>query len=225
MWVKFAAIIDRVRVLPFLHTGTITRARCHNESMHHPASHLLTDLSILVESLAWLRGAAQRQQSQPWQQIKCGPSHEAVSVHLARFKRDWSTAIRQIVEACPSAAGECAALLRLDPLDSRNDVAIAAALSSLRVLSDPRTVRSMAREKERSAFGGSLRRLRVERGFSLRGLAHACEKAAQRLRFNSHTPEHYQLVRYEAGRLAPHPRTVRVIAAALGVTLCELERS
>jgi hypothetical protein len=52
-------------------------------------------------------------------------------------------------------------------------------------------------------------------------LAFECKEAAQKLRF--HSPEHYQLVRYEAGRLGAHPRTARVIAAALGVPLCELE--
>jgi len=115
-----------------------------------------------------------------------------------------------------------AVLLKVDPLDPRNDAAIIGAVASLRVLTDPLTIRTMRREKERSSFGGTLRRLRVERGLSLRGLASACTQAAKRLRLDSHTPEHYQLVAYEAGRLGAHPRTVRVIASALGVPLCDL---
>jgi lambda repressor-like predicted transcriptional regulator len=107
-------------------------------------------------------------------------------------------------------------------LRPESGAAITDALSSLRVLTDPRTVRTAARQRERSAFGGSLRRLRVERGLSLRGLASACTRAAKRLRFHTHTPRPYQIVRYESGRLAPHPRTARVIAAALGVPVSEL---
>jgi hypothetical protein len=64
---------------------------------------------------------ARRQASQPWKPIVCGTSLEPVSTHIARFKRDWSTTIRQIASACPLAAEQCAALLKLDPLDPRND--------------------------------------------------------------------------------------------------------
>jgi hypothetical protein len=32
-------------------------------------------------------------------------------------------------------------------------------------------------------------------------------------------PEHYQIVAYEHGKLLPHPRTARVLAAALNVPL------
>src|SRR5260370_39614245 len=70
---------------------------------------------------------------------------------------------------------------------------------------------------QRHSVGVNLRRLRLERGLSLRNLASECAAAAQRLRFRTHTPEHYQIVAYESGRLGAHPRTARVIAAALGV--------
>ena len=81
---------------------------------------------------------ARRQASQPWKPIVCGTSLEPVSTHIARFKRDWSTTIRQIASACPLAAEQCAALLKLDPLDPRNDAAIGAAVERIRHLSDPR---------------------------------------------------------------------------------------
>jgi len=83
----------------------------------------------------------------------------------------------------------------------------------------------MAREHERRSFGAKLRRLRMERGLSLRGLAGACREAARRLRFKGHSPNHVQIVRYEGGRLGAHRRTRMVIAAALGVPPCELELS
>jgi hypothetical protein len=195
---------------------------CHNEIMHHPASHLLTDLSVLVDSLGWLRSVARRQASQPWQPIKCGPSREPVSVHLARFQKEWTAALRSISRQCPAAADECARLLMLDPIDARNDAITSATIARIRHLSDPHTIRSMQRERERHSFGANLRHLRLERGLSLRKLASECAAAAQLLRFRTHTPEHYQIVAYEAGRLGAHPRTVRVIAAALGVAVDQI---
>jgi len=71
--------------------------RC-TSSDHHP----LTDLSALVGSLGWLRSVARRQASQPWKPILCGPSREAVSVHLNRFRREWNAALRAITETCPA---------------------------------------------------------------------------------------------------------------------------
>jgi hypothetical protein len=74
----------------------------------------LTDLSILVDSLGWLRSVARRQASQSWQPIKCGPFREAVSVHIARFRREWTAALHAIAEACPAAREQCAILGKLD---------------------------------------------------------------------------------------------------------------
>ena len=146
-----------------------------------------------------------------------------MSVHLRRFRDEWTAALRSIAQQCPTAKEQCAALLAVDPFDPRNDAAISTAVARIRHLSDPHTIRSMARELQRSSFGTKLRRIRIEKGLSLRGLASACKPAAQRLHFHSHTPNHVQIVRYEAGRLGAHPRTVRVIAAALGVAVSVLE--
>jgi hypothetical protein len=55
----------------------------------------------------------------------------------------------------------------------------------------------------------------LERGLSLRGMARG-------LGFTSHSPEPYQLVAYESGRLGAHHRTRLVIAAALRVPVSEL---
>jgi len=171
--------------------------------MPHPAttSHPLTGLSALLEGLPWLRSIHRRQQSQPWHPIKCGPSLEPVSVHLKRFRDEWTVALRAIAQQCPFAADPCNVLLQVDPLDPRNDAAIANAVAQIRRLSDPLTIRTIQRERERRSFGAKLRRLRLEWGLSLRGLASACNQAAQRLRFKGHSPEHYQIVAYEAGRL------------------------
>jgi hypothetical protein len=177
-------------------------------------------LELLLDGdtgLAWLRSMARRQASQPWLPIKCGPSRVPVSVHLARFQKEWTSALRSISRQCPAAADECARLLALDTLDPKHDAAISATIARIRHLSDPQTIRSMQRERDRRSFGANLRLLRLERGLSLRKLASECAAAAQRLRFRTHSPEHYQIVAYEAGRLGAHPRTVRVIAAALGV--------
>jgi hypothetical protein len=186
--------------------------------MHHysPASHLLTSLSLLP----WLRSINRRQQSQPWLPVRCaeieGAPLEPVSVHLARFQKEWTAVLRSLSRQCP-AASECARLLMLDPLDPKHDSDISATLARIRHLSDPRTIRSMQCEAKRRSFAANLRRLRLERRLSLRGLATRCSDAAQCLHFRTHTPEHYQIVAYEAGRLGAHPRTARVIAAALGV--------
>jgi hypothetical protein len=83
----------------------------------------------------------------------------------------------------------------------------------------------MQRERERSSFGGTYAGCGWREGFPFVKLVGACSQAAKQLRFDSHSPEHHQLVRYEAGRLGAHPHTVRVIAAALGVPLTELEPS
>jgi hypothetical protein len=187
-----------------------------------PTSHLLVELSALIQQLPWFRSVNRRQQSQPWHPIKCGPSLEPVSVHVRRFRDEWTAALRSIAQQCPSAAAPCRILLRLDPLPPDSDAGITDAIAAIRHLSDPRTVRSMAREKERSSFGGTLRRLRMERGLSLRGLAGACKQPALRLSFRSHSPEHYQTVAYEGGRLGTHRRTRMVMAAALGVPLSDL---
>jgi hypothetical protein len=152
-----------------------------------------------------------------------GDPLKPVREHERSFRREWTGTLRAIGQQCPTAAAECARLLALDPLDPRNDAVISATIAKIRHLSDPKTIRSMQRERERHSFGANLRRLRLERGLSLRGLAAACSDAAQRLRFRSNTPEHYQIVAYEAGRLGPHPRTARVIAAALGVAVGQLE--
>jgi transcriptional regulator with XRE-family HTH domain len=139
------------------------------------------------------------------------------SAHLKRFNQEWSAAVRAIASACPAASEECAALLQLDPLRPESDAAIASAIAAIRRLSDPLTIRTAARNAERSSFGGRLRALRLERGLSLRGLASDCRKAAKLLKFQDHTPEHYQIVRYEAGKLGAHLRTRRILAVALGV--------
>jgi hypothetical protein len=107
----------------------------------------------------------------------------------------------------------------LDPLNPKHEPAITTTIARIRHLSDPQVIRSMQRERERRSFGANLRHLRLERGLSLRGLASACKQAAKRLCFRSHSPEHYQIVAHEAGRLGAHPRTARVIAAALGVAV------
>ena len=149
---------------------------------HHPSaatSLLLTDLSILVESLGWLRSINRRQQSQPWHPIKCGPSMEPVTAHLKRFHGQWTAAIARIIQQCPTAAAPCRTLLQIDPLRPDSEVAITDAIAAIRHLIDQRTVRWMVREKVRSSFAGNLRRLRVERGLCLRGLAGACELAAR----------------------------------------------
>src|SRR5215471_2831461 len=97
-----------------------------------------------------------------------------------------------------------------------------APLSRSLYLSDPVTMRNMARQHERRAFGAQLRRLRLEWGLSLRGMAKARKDAAKRLRFGSHSPLPYQLVAYESGRSGAHRRTRLVIAAATGVGVTEL---
>jgi hypothetical protein len=173
-------------------------AFCHNEIMPRPSvttSHLFTDLSLLVDSLGWLRSVARRQASQPWQQIKCGPSREAVSVHLARFKRDWSTAIRQIASAYPLAAEGCAALLKVEPLNPRNDAAIAATVAHVRrMVSDPKAARSIVREWDRTSFGEKVIALRREKGWSLRRLTRECAEAARQIGFGVRAPDRHQLM-------------------------------
>ena len=134
--------------------------------------------------------------------------------HARSFRSEWTGALRAISRQCPSAASECVRLLALDPLEARNDAAIGATVARIQYLSYPRTIRSMKHEAKRLSFGTNLR---LERG-----LAFACKQAAKRLCFRSHSPEHYQLVAYEAGRLGAHPRTVRVIAAALGVAVDQI---
>jgi hypothetical protein len=200
-----------------------------NRIMYHrvtPASHHLTDLSILVESLGWLRSAARRQQSQPWQPIKCGPSREAVSVHIGRFKRDWSTTIRQIASGYPSASGECAALLKVDPLDLRTDAAVAAAVARIRrMVSDPKAARSIVRGRERTAFGERVIALRREKGWSLRRLARECAETAKRRGFGVRAPDRFQLMDYETGRSNAQPRTKLVLAMTLAVAVDEIVSS
>jgi transcriptional regulator with XRE-family HTH domain len=65
----------------------------------------------------------------------------------------------------------------------------------------------------------NLKRLRLGRGLSLRALAAECKASAKRLHFRTHSPEHYQIVAYEHGKLLPHPRTARLLAATLNVPL------
>lgn len=202
-----------------------TTPSCQNENMHRrssPTSQSLTDLSVLIDDLPLLRSMVWRQQSQPWKPIPCGPSREPVSVHIKRFRSGWTSTLGVIASACPSAAHQCNRLLRLDPLRADSDAVIADAIAAIRRLSDPLTIRTMAREKERRSFGAELCRLRLERGLSLRKLASECAAAAKRLKIDTHTPLKYQIVAYEAGRLGAHHRTRIVIAASLGVSLTDL---
>jgi hypothetical protein len=174
--------------------------------------------------LAWLRSIDRRQQSQPWQQIKCGPSHEAVSVHLNRFRQEWTDALRSIAQQCPAAAEQCAALFRIDPLRTDSDAAIASNLAQIRrVVSDPKAARSVVRERDRNSFGERVIAMRRGKGWSLRRLARECAEAARQLGFGVRAPDRYQLMDYERGRSNAHPRTRVVLATALGVAVDVLE--
>ena len=167
-----------------------------------------------------------RQVHLPARDIPCarhpGDPLKPAREHEGHFRSEWTSTLRAISRQCPNAASECTRLLALDPLDARNDAAINATIARIRQLCDPRTVRTMQREKERYAFGATLRRLRMERGLSLWGLAAACRDAARLLRFRTHSSEHYQIVQYEAGRLGAHYRTVMVLASALGVAVDQI---
>src|SRR5882762_3375517 len=145
--------------------------------MPHPTSitHLLTALSTLVSDRPWLCSMVYRQAHQPGRDIPCarerGDPLRPVREHEVRFRAEWTRLLHAIARQCPSAADPCNVLLKVDPLRPDSGTAITDAIARIRHLSDPLTIRTMARQRERCSFGGKLRRLRMERGLSLRGLA------------------------------------------------------
>jgi transcriptional regulator with XRE-family HTH domain len=151
-----------------------------------------------------------RQAHQPGREIPCarhpGDPLRPVREHERCFRAEWNGVLRAIAEACPTAADECSVLLKLDPLRPDSDAAITDAVASIRHLSDPCTIRTMRRERERSAFGQRIAALRREKGWSLRRLARECTEAARRLGFGARAPDRFQLMDYERGRSNAHAR-------------------
>src|SRR5882762_1750022 len=117
--------------------------------MPHPTSitHLLTALSSLVSDRPWLCSMVYRQAHQPGRDIPCarerGDPLRPVREHERWFRREWNGVLHSLVSACPSAADPCNRLLKLDPLDGRNEAAITDAIAAIRHLSDPLTIRTM----------------------------------------------------------------------------------
>lgn len=63
--------------------------------------------------------------------------------------------------------------------------------------------------------GARIRRLRVSRGWTLIDLEKACGEAGHRIDFA-------QLARYERGEQQPRPRTLTVLAQALGIEIGDM---
>jgi hypothetical protein len=156
--------------------------------------------------------------------LKCGTPPEPLSDHVKRFQHEWVNVLRAIAKACPLVAESCRELLRLDPLNTMSDRAVEHHADRIReILSDPVLRPSLERERNRKAFGENVARLRKALGWSRRQLVRECAKAAGRMGFGVRGPDRWQLADCEAGRSNAHPGTKVVIAAALGVTVDELE--
>jgi hypothetical protein len=169
-----------------------------------------------------------RQAHQPGREIPCarhpGDPLKPVREHERCFRREWTAALRSIAEACPAVGEQCAALLRIDPLRTDSDVAIASNVAHIRrMVSDPMAARSIVREKDRTSFGERVTALRREKGWSMRRLARECVEAARQLGFGVRAPDRYQLMDYEKGRSNAQTGSKRVLALALGVSLDVLE--
>lgn len=60
--------------------------------------------------------------------------------------------------------------------------------------------------------GGELRRARLRKGWSLRDVAAATKQLGAEVDFGN-------VSRYERGSVKPHPRTLKMLADALGITV------
>jgi transcriptional regulator with XRE-family HTH domain len=191
--------------------------------------HLVSRFDFLLSERApgsWLRGMVYRQASQPRKEIRCGTPPERLSLHVARFRREWAGLLREIASACPLVAESCEALLQLDPLSKESDADIERYVARIRrVLSDPGLARSLYRERDRQAFGSRINARRKALGWSLRRLERESADAARRIGFWVRAPDRHQLMDYEAGRSNAQPRTKVVLAAALGVGVDALKKS
>ena len=178
---------------------------------------MLSCLTYELSGRPWLRDMIHRQKSQG-KTLKCGTPPEPLPVHLNRFYSEWKSVLGEISKACPVIADDARALLRLDPLNAANDATIDEHLAPIRAaLSDSKVALGMQREQERDMFADNLRKLRMEKGWSLRRLARECMEATRRIGFGVHAPDRHQLMDYERGRSNANPRTRVVLATALGV--------
>jgi hypothetical protein len=152
-----------------------------------------------------------------------GDPLKPVREHETCFRREWNATLRAIAQQCPAARSGCAALLKVDPLDPRNDAAITAAVAHIRwTVSDPRVARSIVRERDRTSFGEKVIAMRRGKGWSVRRLARECAEAARQIGFGVRAPDHFQLMDYERGRSNAQPRTKVVLAVALGVAVDQI---
>ncbi len=208
------------------HATFASLRRCNNQVVKSSAHHcreLLSRLNYELAGRPWLQSMVYRQANSR-KPILCGPSHEPVSLHVARFRREWHQALRDIASACPLVAESCEMLLRLDPLSKDSDAVVAREMARIRpVLSDPKLARRLWRERDREAFASWIATGRRDLGWSLRRLARECAAAARRIGFGVRAPDRHQLMDYERGRSNAHQRTRVVLATALGIELEKLE--